>query len=439
MTEFCVFFHDVRYHKYYVYYHHLDKYEVSIEIPNKCDSFEHSKLTKIKINQQLQNGLTMNDILKDYANNIMVWRNEILSSKKLKKPFDYMHEFIKDDGKKFSNTNESNIMRFFNSYSSRIYTNDTFDPIEWKEYKWYELENLASLQRCISGEYNCLGFDFKMAYPYYLSSQCVVNDIRKIFSFPTKVGKQYKLKKLKDDLKYGLYKVKIHTDNKDFQFVFNFNKENVYTHNEIIFCRKYQEQYNITIDLIIDDDYNALLYEKNDLIDGEKIFKMWLDRILELKKEFPTNGLVKLLSSSIWGYLSKTNKRFYNDIELDAKPEIQFHSEDRNGIDYIWLDERENHDGSMDYLLINKKQPYCKNYRLKPFILAFSRIIMAQICLDIGVDKIVRINTDNITFNKDLLSDEDIIKIKNISPTFVEEEKTTGRFYIKNVNNFQRL
>ena len=66
--------------------------------------------------------------------------------------------------------------------------------------------------RCIPGEYNCLGFDFKMAYPHYLSSQTFINGVQKIFHFPIKSGKRYGLKTLRDDLLYGLYKVKIHSN-----------------------------------------------------------------------------------------------------------------------------------------------------------------------------------------------------------------------------------
>ena len=200
-----------------------------------------------------------------------------------------------------------------------------------------------------------------------------------------------------------------------------------------------QEQYSISIELIIDDEYNALLYSEEKLIDGEKVFGMWLDRIQDLKEEYPKNGLVKLLSSSIWGYLSKKNGRYYNEKELDENPDIKFDYYDSENINYLCLDERDRKDGTTDYFLVNKSQPYSKNYRLKPFLKSFERSIMAEICIYVGIDKIVRINTDNITFNADLLSDDDINKIKNISPTFIQESKTTTEpdeiMIIKNVND----
>jgi hypothetical protein len=137
--------------------------------------------------------------------------------------------------------------------------------------------------------------------------------------------------------------------------------------------------------------------------------------------------------------LSKINKRYYNDKELDANPDIKFDYDDSPDVNYLCLNEKDNRDGTTDYLLINKSQPYTKNYRLKPFIKSFERCIMAKICLDIGVSKIVRCNTDNITFNKELLTESDLTKIKSISQSFIIENKTTGKFNIKNLNNFQRL
>ena len=445
MTEFCVFIYDQKYQKYYVYYHHLNKYVETYDMPDTCDKFEYSKLTKRSINEHSKNGIEIKDLLIEYANDILIWRNELLTSKKLKKKYDHFASFNKSDGTKFFNTNESNILRFFNRYSSIIYTNDKFEKISWKEYLWFEKENLASMQRCCaSGEYKCIGFDFKMAYPHILSSRLVINDIKRPFHFPTKEGKRFRLKKLKDDLDYGMYRINIYSDDPIFNYVFNFSANNVYTYYDIEFCKLCIEKYKLDVkmDLILDGDYNALLY-KSGVIDSANVFAPWMDRILDLKEEFPKNGLIKLLSSSIWGYLSKINKRFYNDEELDLKPEIKFDKYDSDDINYLCLNEKDNRNGSTDYLLINKEQPYCKNYRLKPFLKSFERAIMGEICLEIGIEKILRINTDNITLNRDLLTEADIEKIRTISKTFVEECKTTTYgnevMYIKNANDLTKI
>jgi len=105
------------------------------------------------------------------------------------------------------------------------------------------------------------------------------------------------------------------------------------------------------------------------------------------------------------------------------------------------LNEKENKNkrGTTIYKLVNKTNPYTKNYRLKSFLQSFTRLIMAKIAMKIGIKKIVRINTDNITFDKKLMSEKKLIKLKNISPQFIEEAKTTGHFNIINTNNFKRL
>ncbi len=230
--EYCVFYHDVNYHTYYVYYAHLDKYEVTNEIPNHCDNFEHSRLTKISINEKLNEGKEMKDILKDNSDKLLIWRNELKAAKTFRSnSYDFFLESYKENGKKFCNTNESNIMAFFNKYSTKKpeYMGKNFDKITWEEYKWYELENNSSLMRCEPGTYNCLGYDFKMAYPTYLSSQVVLKNKQRHFHFPIHEGIEMTLKELPKnlDLKYGLYKVKISTENEDFKFAFNFNKDNV--------------------------------------------------------------------------------------------------------------------------------------------------------------------------------------------------------------------
>ena len=437
MIQYSVYFYDEKIMKYYIY-HNSGEYEETHIRPIDKHFFEHSKLTKYSILEKLNQGIILKDILKSYSEIIQTWRDELLNCKSLILSYDFFVEFEKDNGQKYINTNESNILRFFNKYSSKIYTNNSFDKISWKEYLWYEKTYNGALMKSIQGVYNCIGFDFKMSYPTILSSELIINGVKKTFYTPTKKGSTYKLEKLPYNLLYGLYRVKISSDDKDFNFIFNFKTDtNVYTHYDIEFCRKHQEKYNIKIDLIVDGEPNALLYKCFKIVDGKEIFGAWYSKLIDLKKELPKNGLIKLLSSSIWGYLSKINKRYYNDVELDAKPDIKFDIYDSEDINYLMLREKDNIDGTIDYMLVDKSQPYQRNYRLKPFITAYQRLVIAEIAIQIGINKIVRINTDNITFDKDLLTDEDLKKLNKISPTFIPEDKTTGKFEILSLNNFK--
>ena len=423
MNEYCVFYHDQKFHKYYVYYS-TGKYDNGVDAkPSNIDTFEHSRLT---------------NILKDYCEKMQVWRNEIMSSKFLKLSFDYFLDLNKKDGSRFTNTNETNIMRFFNKYN-KLYNSDYFDKISWNEYLKYEECNNGALMRCFhTSEFETIGFDFKMFYPNLLASQIVINGVEQPFYFPQKEGTRMKLERINfKQIQYGIYDCVIKASNPDFAKVFDFNSKHVYTHYDIKFAYKHREEYGITIELIADKEYNALIYEK--LVNGKSVFKNWLDRIKELKGEFPKNGLIKLLSSSMWGYLSKINRRYFNDKELDENPDIIFDYDDDESITHLCTNERDGIDGTTDYFLVNKTQPYCLNYRLKPFLQSFTRCVMGQLCLDIGVEKVIRVNTDNITFDRNILSEKDLEIILKISPDFIEEAKTTGHFYIKNINNFTRI
>ena len=120
--SYCVFFHDKKFHKYFVY-HSNGIYEETDEKPDKQDNFEHSRLTKHSINDKLKQGIELKQLLKEYSDKILEWRNEILSSTSLRKEFDYFKKFKKSDGEIFINTNESNILRFFKAYSLKIIMN----------------------------------------------------------------------------------------------------------------------------------------------------------------------------------------------------------------------------------------------------------------------------------------------------------------------------
>ena len=130
------------------------------------------------------------------------------------------------------------------------------------------------------------------------------------------------------------------------------------------------------------------------------------------------------------------NRRYYNDKELDDKPDIVFDYDDNENITHLCYNERDNKNGSMDYFLVDKKEPYVKNFRLKPFIQSFTRCIMGQICLDIGIEKVLRINTDNITWDKQLINENDLKKIADSYPQMILEGKTTGHFNIHHINKF---
>jgi hypothetical protein len=63
-------------------------------------------------------------------------------------------------------------------------------------------------------------------------------------------------------LQYGFYKVKIISNNENFNKVFIFNKENIYCHYDIQLAREFE---NVSIELIL-NEINSFVYYSDDLI-----------------------------------------------------------------------------------------------------------------------------------------------------------------------------
>lgn len=413
-----------------------------------CHNIEYSKLTQKYLRENEDENIE--DLLKEYHANILKWRKELLNCKTIKSSFDILDEYYNELEEQIYRNNDLNIMRFFSKFKSKKFREEDWDKIEWAESLEFEKTNNGALQYCCNpNNYNCIGYDMKMAYPNGLSSNIFINEKPKIFKISSKAGKKKLYKKLNyDALKYGLYNIKISSDYQHFNKMFHLNRNNWYCHYEIEILYKYKEEYNIQFELITDVKYNAYIYEEEHLIDGKEIFDYWLGIITKLKMELPTNGLIKQFSSSIWGYLSKKNKIWKNEKDIEIE-NIKFDYNEISEKPFYAITEKDNNnDGTTDYLLIDRSKPYTKNYRLKPFITGFQRSIMFELIHIYGsIDSILRINTDNITYNLNTITQETLNKLNNpkicvdkhYKNLFIEEEKTSGNLFIKNVNNITRI
>jgi hypothetical protein len=198
--------------------------------------------------------------------------------------------------------------------------------------------------------------------------------------------------------------------------VFAFSKDDHYTHYSLNFVLLYNKEYggDIKIEFVSNQ---ALIYD--DLIDSSDIFYNWYNVLWKLKKEFPTNKIIKKLASSAWGELQnkKTIWKTEDDI-IYEKLDISFDYDSEYHIEEI----RVKPEGDI-YRLINlKKDIYEYQFRLKAFLTDFGRVKIAKIALQ-NIDNVVRIQTDSITFDKPI-----ILTINN----FAIDEKKTGKFEIKN-------
>lgn len=342
--------------------------------------------------------------LKKYCNDLYVATEELKTSKHI--TFDYIKPFVKVDGTIITRNHFKNIETIFKMISKGKY--EHHEPIIYKEYLWMEKCNNGALQYMKPGKYDCFGYDFKNYYASILASTD--------FKIPNKPGKEMKFNQLPKRLSTGYYNIKITSDDENFKKIFSFSKFNVYTSIDVKFALELQNTYKINIELCVDVEFNAYIYPLDRLETGDKVFNKWYQKILKLKQEFPKNILLKMLSSSLWGHLSKSNKKTVNekDIEELSKKDPTAYIID----DYITSNE------NSFYKLLNVKKPYFYNLRLKCFITAFGRNKTAKVAM-LNLDKVVKIHTDGIIYTEELKTD-----IEN----FIPEAKSTGYMHLIAIN-----
>jgi hypothetical protein len=246
------------------------------------------------------------------------------------------------------------------------------------------------------------------------------------FKIPMKEGYETTLTKLpiSKNLKVGLYKVKIVSSNTDFKKIFAFSKDNTYTQYSLSFALKHAKKYNISIELI-DGDNNAYLYNDEDIKTGKEIFGKWFEQLMKIKKVHPKNKLLKSLLSSLWGALIQGNYFWKTEEEVEKEGlSIGFPSVKRPPV--IEIEDYIDNDAGMKYKLLDRKNRYKYNMRIKPFLTSFGRMKIADIARK-NIDSVVRIHTDGIAFNKKM--DFDI-------PGFLYEGKTTGIIDWKHINHY---
>lgn len=339
-----------------------------------------------------------------------------------KNPFHYLKEFVTKDGFKVYRSHNRNVEKFFNMFAPKEII-ESFEDYSLTEVSYYEDCYNAALQFCQPGTYQSYGYDFSNQYAGNLAS--------KHFEFPMQNGEEKYLKKLpsKDKIQFGIYRVMITSSDPNIRKVFSFSKNHTYTHTDVIHAMNLKDMgFEMSIELRTDLDNNCLIYTKDKLVDGDKVFGKWYKTIIELKKKYPKNMLLKFLSSSLWGHLCSSNDKTVDDKDIDN---YNMDWEDGDDVDWIILDKHSKNDGSFYYKVRNKHKPYKTNFRLKPFITAFCRMKIATTAL-MDLDNVIRIHTDNVTLKEPLDLD--------FAPKYLlSEKKTTGLICWKSANDYDHL
>ncbi|RZK10535.1 MAG: hypothetical protein EOO46_10425 [Flavobacterium sp.] len=306
----------------------------------------------------------------------------------------------------------------FNRWSKKNYANHA--PISATEYMWFEKCANFGIQYLKEKDITTKvwSYDFKNQYGLILSGDTLI---------PTKEGEETTLKKLpsRRHLKPGFYHVKITCDNDNFRKIFAFSKHNVYVKESLKFAMKHADEYDVSIELIMDDKPNAYLYDDKDMVTMSSITSEWFTNLTDLRSKLKGNKLIKHLISSAWGHLNADNKLYktWEEIE-EEKLDIGY----EDGHDYKILEYQDYGDREC-FVLLNTKNPYKHHIRLKPWVTAVARNLTASIVLQ-DIKRVVRVHTDCVSFTREQEFDD---------PNLVEEEKTTGKIHWKHCNSYHNI
>lgn len=354
------------------------------------------------------------DNLKQYADELVLMRNDLLSCICLKNPFDYFdNSYIMQNGKIFYRNHSNNVKTFLKKFMNSIYR--TFEPIEAYEEELFLKCNRGGVMFGEVGVYTCWTYDFKFFYPSIMAS--------KDYFIPSTKGKIITLNSIPAKFQFGIYNIQIVSNDKNFNKVFSFSKDNHYTHYSLNFVLGYNKKHNNTIQMNIISN-EAMVYD--DLVSSYDIFNCWYNRLVELKAEIPKNKLVKKLGSTSWGELQsyksviKTEQQIINE---NLNISFDFTS------DYYIKKITQKPNEDIYHLVPTQKGIYEYNLRMKAFITDYGRVKIATIALK-NIDDVIRIQTDSITYSKN---------IKHNLRNFVLEADKTGEFEIFNMRIMKPL
>jgi hypothetical protein len=230
--------------------------------------------------------------------------------------------------------------------------------------------------------------------------------------YPVKKGEFTTLKNLPEKLEYGMYKCIISGDSK----LFRLNDNNLYTQYDIMNAR----MLGLEIQLM-DVPNNALIYTKDKLEYGSRLFKPTIDYLYDLKQKVSENAQkrVKSIISSFWGSLCEvTEKKF--TISIDE----EFEAHKGSFINHIYRI-----GNNIRVTTASNNQPFATKYaRIGVFLTSQSRYFISRTALP-HIDHIKRIHTDSI------LSTKEIPEIKITSNIGDWKLKKYSKAIIKNSNS----
>jgi len=266
-----------------------------------------------------------------------------------------------------------------------------------------------------NGEYkDAVCIDQNSMYSYYMSSDK--------FMVPFKEGEyKYMTEEEFNNLKcvpFGIYRCIVTSTYIDLNKFFRFNKNNYYTHYDLTLAK----QLKFTINIIINDGMNCLIYDSKKRIQGSKMYGSTINYLYQIKSETKDKYSKKLMSS-LWGaHCEKIIQKQY--INNDSSCVIE------NSI----IDIHKYEDGNIKVITCDYQNRFKTNYgRVGTFLTSYCRLKIAETMLNnFKPEHILRVHTDGfIVVNEPeynhLLGD-------NIGMFKIEHK---GDVIIKNVNGIK--
>lgn len=313
--------------------------------------------------------------------------NQLLNDKSLNHTFNCLKSKVLKSSKTTFYRRSNNVAISY--FKTKCASSDRdFDMIEGEEDALMDMPYNAGLLYADKGEFNVDSYDYQMFYPRLLADPN--------FKFPCEAGQytdwldEFPIYNTNDDIKqikHGYYFLNVQVHKQDILKVFKISKHNTYTNYDVISLMKLRRLFGIdSIDIeVIKRPY---LYFDVSLVPGDTVFESWYKSLLKMKKKYPKNKIVKILSSSLWGFLTQKN--------IVTVPEDDMEDyEDYKCVDCIHAKNQ------IYYKLIPPEKSYYKNnFRLKPFITSYGRLEMLK-PLIIYLPNIRKIVTDGFLIDSE--------------------------------------
>jgi len=257
-------------------------------------------------------------------------------------------------------------------------SNNTMTPEPIKQIEASFLKGRAALIKAVNGTYkNVWDYDVNTMYGYLMT----------INMYPMKEGEFVTLTELPEKLEYGIYMCNIKPHKKEkINMLFRFSDENRYTHYDIMSAR----HIGLKVKLLQQEN-NALIYTKEKLEFGSRLFKPTIDYLYDLKvKEVPR---MKHMISSLWGSLCEVAEK-----KVTVGWDEDFESPKNTYIKHIY---RIGGKIRVTYAYNDERQFQTNYARMGVFLTSQSRYFMARTLFD-HIDDIVKVHTDGFLSLKEI-------------------------------------